>query len=35
MPRTGVLEKVDSYGKYDGHVRMLVPAGLVEDATKN
>ena len=34
MPRTGLPEKFDSYGEYERHVRMLVEAGLIEDATK-
>lgn len=34
LPRTGLPEKFDSYGEYERHVRMLVEAGLVEDASK-
>lgn len=34
LPRTGLPERFDSYGEYQRHVRMLVDAGLVDDASK-
>jgi len=34
MPRTGLPEAFESYGEYERHVRALVEAGLLEDATK-
>ena len=34
LPRTGLPELFDSWGEYDRHVRALVDAGLIEDATK-
>lgn len=34
LPRTGLPEYFDSWGEYQRHVRSLVRAGLIEDATK-
>lgn len=34
LPRTGLPEYFDSWGEYQRHVRRLVDAGLIEDATK-
>jgi len=34
MPRTGLPEMFDSYSEYQRHVRVLVAAGIIEDATK-
>ena len=34
LPRTGLPEQFDSFGEYRRHVRVLVNAGLIEDATK-
>ena len=34
MPRTGLPNPFDSYAEYARHVRMLVDAGIIEDATK-
>ena len=32
LPRTGLPEQFDSWGEYQRHVRVLVDAGLIEDA---
>lgn len=34
LPRTGLPEQFDSWGEYQRHVRVLVDAGLIEDASK-
>ena len=34
LPRTGLPEQFDSWGEYQRHVRVLVEAGLIEDASK-
>jgi len=34
MPRTGLPNPFDSYAEYARHVRVLVDAGIIEDATK-
>ena len=34
LPRTGLPEQVDSWGEYQRHVRVLVNAGIIEDASK-
>ena len=34
LPRTGLPEQFDSWGEYQRHVRVLVSAGLIEDASK-
>jgi carboxylate-amine ligase len=34
LPRTGIPEPFESHGEYDRHVRTLINAGLIEDATK-
>ena len=34
LPRTGLPERFDSFGEYMRHVRVLVDAGLMEDATR-
>jgi carboxylate-amine ligase len=34
LPRTGPAEQFDSWGEYQRHVRVLVAAGLIEDASK-
>ena len=34
MPRTGLPNPFDSYSEYARHVRVLVDAGIIEDATK-
>lgn len=34
MPRTGLPEEFSSWGEYERHVRVLVDAGLIEDASK-
>lgn len=34
LPRTGLPEQFESWAEYDRHVRILVQAGLIEDATK-
>jgi len=34
LPRTGLPEQFDSWGEYQRHVRVLVNAGIVEDASK-
>lgn len=34
LPRTGLPERFDSYGEYMRHVRILVDAGVIEDASK-
>ena len=34
MPRTGLPERFDSYDEYDRTVKVLVKAGMIEDATK-
>lgn len=34
LPRTGLPEQFDSWGEYQRHVRVLVNAGLIEDASK-
>lgn len=33
VPRTGLPERFDSYTEYDRHIRVLVDAGLIPDAT--
>ena len=34
LPRTGLPEQFDSWGEYQRHVRVLVDAGLIEDASR-
>ncbi|SMF45858.1 carboxylate-amine ligase [Tistlia consotensis] len=34
LPRTGLPEHFDSWGEYQRHIRVLVDAGLFEDASK-
>jgi carboxylate-amine ligase len=34
LPRTGLPERFDSFGEYMRHVRVLVDAGVIEDASK-
>ncbi|MDX1691425.1 MAG: carboxylate-amine ligase [Acidimicrobiia bacterium] len=34
LPRTGLPEQFSSWGEYERHVRVLVDAGLIEDASK-
>jgi len=34
LPRTGLPEQFASYGEYLRHIRVLVDAGLIDDATK-
>jgi carboxylate-amine ligase len=34
MPRTGLPESFESFGEYERHIRTLINAGLIEDATK-
>ena len=34
LPRTGIPERFVSWSEYQRHVRILVDAGLIEDATK-
>ncbi len=34
LPRTGIPEQFDSWGEYQRHVRVLVEAGVLDDATK-
>jgi len=34
LPRTGLPEQFDSWGEYQRHVRVLVNAGIIEDASK-
>ncbi len=34
LPRTGLPEQFDSWGEYQRHVRVLVDAGLIDDASK-
>ncbi|MDH3350671.1 MAG: carboxylate-amine ligase [Gammaproteobacteria bacterium] len=34
LPRTGVPERFASYAEYQRHVRVLVDAGLIDDATR-
>jgi carboxylate-amine ligase len=34
LPRTGLPEQFASYGEYQRHVRIMVDAGLIEDASK-
>ena len=34
LPRTGLPQTFDSYGDYERHIKILVQAGLIEDATK-
>ncbi|MCY3731186.1 MAG: carboxylate-amine ligase, partial [Rhodospirillaceae bacterium] len=33
VPRTGLPERFDSYAEYERHIRVLVEAGLIPDAT--
>ena len=34
LPRTGLPEEFASWGEYERHLRVLLSAGLIEDATK-
>jgi len=34
LPRTGLPEEFASWGEYERHLRVLLDAGLIEDATK-
>jgi len=34
LPRTGLPKRFESFAEYDRHVKILVNAGLLEDATK-
>ena len=34
LPRTGLPEIFDSYGEYERHIKIMIAAGLIEDATK-
>lgn len=34
LPRTGVPERFASYAEYERHIRILMDAGLIEDATR-
>ncbi|HLI13516.1 MAG TPA: carboxylate-amine ligase [Alphaproteobacteria bacterium] len=34
LPRTGLPEQFDSWGEYQRHIRVLVDAGVIDDATK-
>ncbi len=34
MPRTGLPNAFDSYAEYERHVRVLIEAGIIPDATK-
>lgn len=34
LPRTGIPERFASYAEYQRHVRILMDAGLIEDATR-
>ncbi len=34
LPRTGIPERFASFSEYERHVRILVDAGLIEDATR-
>jgi carboxylate-amine ligase len=34
LPRTGIPERFASYAEYERHVRILMDAGLIEDATR-
>lgn len=34
MPRTGLPENFDSFSEYERHVKVLIDAGVIEDATK-
>jgi carboxylate-amine ligase len=34
LPRTGIPERFASYAEYQRHIRVLVEAGLIEDATR-
>jgi len=34
MPRTGIPEYFDSFGEYQRHIKVLINAGVIEDATK-
>jgi carboxylate-amine ligase len=34
LPRTGVPERFASYPEYERHIRVMIDAGLIEDATR-
>ncbi|HEX7100066.1 MAG TPA: carboxylate-amine ligase [Acidimicrobiia bacterium] len=34
MPRTGIPEEFNSWSEYERHVKVLIDAGIIEDATK-
>ncbi len=34
LPRTGLPETFDSHGEYERHIKIMIAAGLIEDATK-
>ncbi len=34
LPRTGLPERFDSYGEYERHVKVLIDAGVLADASK-
>ena len=34
LPRTGLPERFTSYAEYERHIRILMDAGLIEDATR-
>jgi carboxylate-amine ligase len=34
LPRTGLPERFDSYGEFERHVKVLIDAGVLQDASK-